>query len=277
MKLEPISPEFVARITDVDLRQLNDAQFSELYSSWLRFGLLIFPGQHFDKEAQVGFARRFGELEFDYAALSNVTRDGSIRGNDDVVKILKGNMDWHCDSTYMPTMAKGAVFSAHVVPQEGGQTGWADMRQAYDALDSDIRRKIQSLRAHHSLQHSQAKLNHQHSENSDYSGYGFHDGETPLRPLVKDHPETGRKSLLIGRHAYGIPGLSESDSTELLRTLVEQATMPEFCYVHTWSEGDVVIWDNRCLLHRAFPWDLSKPRTMYHSRIAGDSVTEAAL
>ena len=97
---------------------------------------------------------------------------------------------------------------------------------------------------------------------SDYSGYGFHDQDPPLRPLVKVHPETGRPSLTIGRHAYGIPGLADDDSTELLDELVEFACQAPRIYHHQWSVGDAVVWDNRCLLHQGCPWDMSQPRIM---------------
>ena len=145
------------------------------------------------------------------AAISNVRSDGTLRpekDNDDVIKVLKGNMGWHHDSTYMPVQAKGAVFSAEEVPTVGGRTGFADMRAAYDALDDGMKKRIEGLTAYHSLHYSQSKLGHvAKKSDGEYSGYGFHDGPVPLRPLVKTHPETGRKSLLVGRHAHNIPGL----------------------------------------------------------------------
>lgn len=275
MNIEPLERSFGARITGINLPQLDDAGFKAVYDVWLQYALLIFPDQFLSRESQVAFARRFGELEFDYAPISNLTRDGELRGDDDVVKILKGNMDWHCDSTYMPVMAKGAVFSAHVVPPAGGETSWADMRAAFDVLPAERQKELENLSAHHSLHHSQGKLGHSHSEDSQYSGYGFHDGEAPLRSLVKQHPETGRKSLLIGRHAYDIPGKSSDDSKLLLQDLVDQACRDNRTYTHQWSKGEVVVWDNRCLLHRANSWDMSVPRVMYHSRIAGDEISEA--
>ena len=128
--------------------------------------------------------------------------------DNDILKVLKGNMGWHCDSTYMPVQAKGAVFTAEIVPNSGGETGWADMRAAYEALDEATRAKVEPLAAYHSLRYSQAKLGHTPKAGSAYSGYGMDEGPVPLRPLVKMHPETGRKSLMIGRHAYGIPGLA---------------------------------------------------------------------
>jgi alpha-ketoglutarate-dependent taurine dioxygenase len=279
MDFKPLDASFGAIVHGVRLTELDDSEFSTLYDAWLEYALLVFPGQHLTNPQQIEFARRFGKLEFDLSAISNVKKNGTLRADDlsdDVVKVLKGNMGWHCDSTYMPVQAKGAVFTAHVVPKTGGQTGWADMRAAYDALDAATREQISDLRAHHSLYHSQAKLGHTPTKKSTYHGYGFNGQEPPLRPLVKTHPETGRKTLAIGRHAYGIPGLDEEKSEVLLQSLVDTACVAPRVYHHTWTAGDAVVWDNRCLMHQARPWDMSEPRVMYHSRIAGDDVTEFA-
>lgn len=184
------------------------------------------------------------------------------------------------NSTYMPVQAKGAVFSAEVVPSVGGRTGWADMRAAYDALDGERRAQVERLSAYHSLHYSQSKLGHAPKEkghDGEYSGYGFHDGPVPLRPLVKTHPETGRKSLLIGRHAHNIPGMDPAASERFLEGLVEFACQPPRIYHHQWTPGDVVVWDNRCLLHQSTPWDMTQPRIMWHSRIAGDPASETAI
>ncbi|HKI74265.1 MAG TPA: TauD/TfdA family dioxygenase [Pseudomonadales bacterium] len=275
----PLPATFGAVVTGIRLADIDDATFSKLYGVWLEYALLIFPGQFLDRDSQVAFARRFGELEFDIAPISNVKKDGSVRADDntdDVIKVLKGNMGWHADSTYMPVQAKGAVFTAHVVPPAGGETGWADMRAAYDALDASMKDTIDNLSAHHSLYYSQSKLGHVPAKGSAYSGYGFHDEDPPLRPLVKTHPETGRRSLLIGRHAYGIPGMDEAGSGKLLSDLVTFACQPPRTWQHQWQPGDAVVWDNRCLLHQARPWDMAEPRVMYHSRIAGDPVAESA-
>jgi alpha-ketoglutarate-dependent taurine dioxygenase len=282
LEIAPLDASFGAVVTGVKLTGLDDATWRELHAAWLRHALLIFPDQHLRRDEQIAFAKRFGPLEFEMAAISNVKADGTLRieaDNDDVMKVLKGNMGWHCDSTYMPVQAKGAVFSAEVVPRSGGRTGFADMRAAYDALDDDLRSKVEALSAYHSLYYSQSKLGHQpkKDKNSDYSGYGFHDGPVPRRPLVKVHPETGRKSLVIGRHAHNIPGMDKAESERLLRELVDFACQPPRIYHHDWTPGDAVVWDNRCLLHQATPWDMSQPRVMWHSRIAGDPVSEAAL
>ena len=281
LDIEPLDASFGAVVAGVKLATLDEATWRGLHEAWLEFALLIFPGQHLSRPEQIAFARRFGPLEFDLASISNVKADGSLRReaeNDDVIKILKGNMGWHADSTYMPVRAKGAVFSAVVTPSSGGQTGWADMRAAYDALDDALRSKVEGLAAHHSLHYSQAKLGLQpKAEASEYSGYGFHDGPTPLRPLVKVHPETGRKSLLIGRHAHDIPGMDGGESERLLDELMDFACRPPRIHHHAWTSGDAVVWDNRCLLHQATAWDMTQPRVMWHSRIAGDPRSEAAL
>jgi alpha-ketoglutarate-dependent taurine dioxygenase len=263
-------------VADVD-----EPTFRALYDAWLEYALLIFPAQHLTHPQQIAFAKRFGPLEFEMAALSNVKSDGTLRreaDNDDMMKVLKGNMGWHHDSTYMPVQAKGAVFSAEIVPTVGGKTGFADMRAAYDALDDGLKRRLEGLSAYHSLHYSQSKLGHQASKaDGQYSGYGFHSGPVPLRPLVKTHPETGRKSLLAGRHAHNIPGLDKAESERLISELVDFACRPPRIYHHDWRPGDAVVWDNRCLMHQATPWDMTQPRVMWHSRIAGDPASESAL
>jgi alpha-ketoglutarate-dependent taurine dioxygenase len=278
-EIRPLDATFGALVTGLKLAALDEATWHELYAAWLEYALLIFPGQHLSRDEQIAFARRFGPLEFEMAALSNVRKDGTLIADpdNDILKVLKGNMGWHCDSTYMPVQAKGAVFTAQVVPTSGGATGWADMRAAFDALDEDLRTKVENLAAYHSLYYSQAKLGHLPRKGSEYNGYGFHDGPVPLRPLVKVHPETGRKSLSIGRHAHNIPDMDPAESERFLQELVDFACRPPRVYYHHWSPGDAVVWDNRCLLHRATPWDMSEPRVMWHSRIAGDPATEAAL
>jgi alpha-ketoglutarate-dependent taurine dioxygenase len=279
--ITPLDATFGAVIIGMKLAELDEAGWRELHAAWLEYALLVFPGQHLTREQQIAFARRFGPLEFEMAAISNVRADGSLRvetDNDDMMKILKGNMGWHADSTYMPVQAKGAVFSAEVVPSIGGRTGFADMRAAYDALDETVKARVETLQARHSLHYSQSKLGHQTKKaDGEYSGYGLHDGPVPLRPLVKVHPDTGRKSLLIGRHAHAIPGMDPGESEHFLQELIDFACQPPRLYHHDWAPGDAVLWDNRCLLHQATPWDMTQKRIMWHSRIAGDPASETSL
>jgi len=279
MQVIPLDATFGATVSGLKLSELDEAGFAEIYNHWLCYSLLVFPGQHLDNEQQVTFAKRFGALEIDLVELSNVKDDGSLRTapDDDRIKILKGNMGWHHDSTYMPVQAKGAVFRADTVPSHGGETGWADMCAAYDALGDAMRNRIEGLSAHHSLTYSQGKAGFKHKDkDSEYNGYGLDQDGAPLRPLVKTHAETGRKTLTIGRHAHAVPGLSQADSEALLTELVDFACQPPRIYHHGWQPGDVVVWDNRCLMHQACPWDMAERRVMFHSRLAGDPEHEFA-
>ncbi len=280
-KLEPLERSFGAVITEINLVNIQDSDFDSLYSDWLKYALLIFPQQHLTNEEQINFAKRFGEMEYDISELSNVKKDGSVRdpNNDDYVKMLKGNIEWHHDSTYMPIQAKGSVFTAHTVPSSGGETGWVDCRASYAALENEMKEKLKNLNAYHSYEYSQKeRYGHKSKEESEFSGYGFDVDPKPLRPLVKIHPETGIKCLTIGRHIYKIPGMEDDEARSLAKELEEfSLSNQEWIYHHNWKKGDAVIWDNRCLMHQACPWNYEEPRIMFHSRIAGDKSSELAL
>ncbi|MGI9644025.1 MAG: TauD/TfdA dioxygenase family protein [Ilumatobacteraceae bacterium] len=280
-EIEAIDAAFGAVVDGVEIRELDDETFRAVHDAWVEHGLLVFPGQHLTRPEQDDFARRFGDLEFEATPLTNIRRDGSLRGDPDdpLVQSLRGNEGWHHDSTYMPVQAKGAVFSAEVVPTIGGDTGFADMRAAYDALDDSTRTAVADLRAHHSRRYSMERAGNDVSPDDAgrYQLYGYDVDEPPLRPLVKVHPDTGRPNLLIGQHAYGIEGLDDEESAALLDRLNADACAPPRTYFHAWTEGDVVLWDNRRLMHCATPHDPGQPRRMWHTRIAGDPATEAAI
>ena len=280
MRVEPLDRSFGAKVYDLTLADLDQIEASEIYELWLKYALLIFPAQNLSNDQQIKFAKNFGALEFDLSPISNVRNDGSIRdaNDDDIVKSLRGNMEWHHDSTYMPIQAKGAVFTAHKVPSKGGETGWADMRAAYDGLSHSMKEKINDLSAYHSYEWSQKeRFGHKDPKVSEFNSYGFDIDPKPLRPLVKTHNETGQKCLTIGRHINKIPGMSDQEAQNLARELEEFACSNEYwVYHHSWEVGDAVIWDNRCLMHQACMWDLSEGRIMYHSRIEGDPISEAA-
>jgi len=277
--LQPCDTTLGAVVRDVDLRRLADDQWRSIEDAFHDHAVLIFPGQKLDPEEQADFAERFGALmhldpegKRRSVPLSNQRPDGTLLDDDEgFTRVLRGNEGWHTDSSYMALAAKASVLSAHVVTSEGGGTEWADMRAAYDALDPATRERIADLAAYHSLYHSQAKLGHQAREGS---LYGFHGDGAPLRPLVKVHPITGRKALYIGRHAYGIPGLPEAESEALLDGLLENACQPPRVLSHRWEVGDLVIWDNRAVLHRARPYPRDEPRVVVHTRVAGDHATE---
>ncbi len=277
----PTDATLGAVVTDVDLEALDDAAWREVHAAFLEHGLLIFPGQGPSEEAQGAFALRFGNIEklspkqnTPTVRFSNQKPDGSlVQPTEEGFRLLKGNEGWHTDSTYMPLAAKAAMLMALVVPPSGGETEFADMRAAYDALDRETQEHLEGLSAYHSLYHSQAKAGFTHR--TDHR-YGFHDKGAPLRPVIKTHPETGRKSIYTGRHAYRIQGMDAAESEALLDKLMADACQPPRTYLHRWEVGDLVVWDNRCLMHRARPYDTRHPRMLRASRIAGEPETELA-
>ena len=280
-QIEPLDKSFGATIHGIDLRRIDDAVFAELHAAWLDYALLIFPGQGITPDEQNTFAQRFGSLEFAASPISNMGKDGTVHheADDDVVKSLRGNEGWHHDSTYMPIQAKGAVFSAEIVPAGGADTGWADMRDAYDALDNTTRDEIAALEAHHSLYYSQGRAGYLPKKKDDgsYGLYGYHDLDFPIRPLVKIHPDTGRANLNIGRHAHDVLGIEPDESEALLdRINAESVSDPKRIHHHRWEVGDSVLWDNRRLMHRGTPFDMTQPRRMWHTRIAGEPESELA-
>lgn len=268
-----------ATITDIDLTNLDDATWRFVEDAFHEYALLVFPGQNLSAEDQVAFSNRFGDIEIlrgnaKAVPITNQKPDGTtFKPDEDRFKSLRGNEGWHLDSTYMPLAAKAGVLSAKVVPSEGGETEIADMRAAYDALDDVMRERISDLSAYHSLYASQAKIGHIVKPGS---GYGYHTKGAPLRPLVKTHPVTGRKALYVGRHAYRIPGMEDADTTALVEELIDFACRPPRVYSHRWTPGDLMIWDNRCAMHRARPYDFSETRIMQATRIAGDPESELA-
>ncbi len=277
----PTDATLGAVVTNVDLADLDDDTWQEIHAAFLEHGLLVFPGQNLDEESQGAFALRFGNIEKlsprqdrPTVKFSNKKADGSIaKTGDEQYKLLKGNEGWHTDSTYMPLAAKAGMLMALVVPPEGGETEFADMRAAYEALDPDMQERLEGLSAYHSLYVSQMRAGFTHA--TDHF-YGFHDKGAPLRPVIKTHPETGRKSIYTGRHAYGIVGLAEEESEALLTKLMAEACQPPRTYKHSWEVGDLVVWDNRCVMHRARPYDTKHARVLRASRIAGEPESELA-
>lgn len=280
-----------ATLTGVRLGDLTDQEFEAIRLAFLEHAVLVFPGQHMTDEVQMGFASRFGELSIRAQPFSNENDDGTLRPpTDPLMQLFRGNEGWHTDSSFQAVSAKASILSARKVPSRGGETEWADMRAAYTALPESERTRLCGLRAHHSLYQSQTgvgqgasgtsdalKLLHsQRTRQDQQPGYSENDGEPPIRELIKIHPETAVPALYIGRHAYNVMGMPEEESAELLAGLVDFACQAPRVLTHRWQPGDAVMWDNRCVLHRARPWDPAEARAMFHTRVAGDPATETA-
>jgi len=281
MTVTPVDATLGAVVTGVDLANISDEAWAPIYAAFLDYGVLVFPGQKLDAQSQGVFALRFGDVEQlspkqqgATVEFTNRKLDGSLAGpQEQAYKLMKGNEGWHTDSTYMPLASKAAMLYALVVPPDGGETEFADMRAAWEVLDKAMQERLEKLSAYHSLYYSQEQIGFVHETDQ---VYGFHDKGAPLRPIIKTHPETGRKSIYTGRHAHDIPGMGKEESKALLGKLMEDACRPPRLYKHTWTPGDLVVWDNRCLMHRARPFDMRLPRVLRASRISGDPRTELA-
>ena len=280
MHITPLPEKvFGATVTGVSLASLTDADFATVHAAFLDHGFLLFPGQFLSDDENVAFGRRFGELEFAAAPMSNQERleDGGLGKVYDIdsqrMRTNVGNEAWHTDSTYKPISSKCAMLSAVVVPEADGETELADLRAGYAALDQPTKDRIAGLSAYHSTQYSQA------NDVGDFPPQdgGIYHGEAYLRPLVKVHPETGVPNLFVGRHAFGIPGLDRAGSRRLIRSLVDFVVSdPARVYTHRWRPGDTLLWDNRAIAHRARPYDYAEPRVLIGTRVAGEPESELA-
>ena len=281
MNITPVKKKpFGAVVTGLELANLNDETFTLIQAAFLKFGFLLFPTQFLSAQENIEFGKRFGELEFGASPMSN--QEKLAEGHYEKIFSIEsqrmrtnvGNETWHTDSTYKPISSKCAMLSAVTVPTEGGETELADMRAGYVALDQAMRDRIENLSAYHSTQYSQANdLGDFPPQDTD----SIYHGEAYLRPLVKVHPETGIKNLFVGRHAFGIPGLTRIESRQLLKELLEfVVSEPSRVFSHKWQPGDTLLWDNRALLHRARSYDYGSARGLTGTRVAGDPKTELA-
>ena len=279
LDITPTDATLGATVSGVRLDALDDKTFAAIEAAWHAHAVLVFPGQNLSEEAQVAFSERFGPLERIVIKiharhhpaiihLSNVRKDGTLWPADsEAGLLLKGNNDWHTDSSFKRIPAKGSALTARIVPETGGDTAFADMRAAYDALDPAMREWLADKIAVHSYAYSQARV-------GGMAGISEDEWEAlpPVeQPVIRTHPATGRRNLYIGRHASHIVGEDERESRRLLERLCEDACRPPRVFVHRWSVGDLVLWDNRCVLHRGLGHPADQPRHMVRTTIAGDS------
>ena len=278
-KVTPTGATLGAVVSNVRLNALDDAAFAVIEAAWHAHGVLIFPGQHLSEEEQVAFSRRFGPLERSLTKthtqhdpaiihLSNVKKDGSLwEAKSDTGRLLQGNNYWHTDSSYKRIPAKASLLAAKIVPKTGGETAFADMRAAYDALDPAMQAWLAGKIAVHSYAYSQGKVGGTGAITEDEW-----DALPPVeQPVIRTHPATGRRNLYIGRHASHIVGEDPGESRQLLERLCADACQAPRIHIHKWEVGDLVIWDNRCVLHRGLGHPPDQPRRMVRTTVAGDS------
>jgi alpha-ketoglutarate-dependent 2,4-dichlorophenoxyacetate dioxygenase len=263
----PVTANFAAEIGDVNLsRPLDSADVASIKQAFWDYAVLIFPGQELSEEQHLDFARHFGPLETSIAALnpdaklrlsnkladvSNLNSQNEIWGEKSRVRMLQlANRLWHTDSSFKYRPARASLLYALAIPPVGGLTEFADLRAAYDALSDDLKRRLEGLVAEHALAFSRARI-------------GFTDfteaerNKLPPVPQVmaRTLPENGRKSLYIASHAGRIVGMPEAEGRALIEQLIAHATQRQFVYTHRWRVHDLVMWDDRCTMHRGTEFD----------------------
>jgi alpha-ketoglutarate-dependent 2,4-dichlorophenoxyacetate dioxygenase len=286
MSFEQVGPTLAARVTGVDLTQpLDTTQVAALEAAIDRYAVLVFPAQQITDEQQMAFSLNFGPLEETgggsitkkdelrlnpkMADVSNLDKHGKPLARDDRRRMFNlGNQLWHSDSSFRATPAKYSILSGRIVQTAGGNTEFADMRAAYDALDDKTRAEVEDLVCEHSLIYSRGLLGFDELTAEERAMF------KPVRQrLVRTHPKTGRKSLYLSSHAGTIIGWPMPEARSFLRDLMELGTQPGFVHVHRWQPFDLVLWDNRQTMHRVRRFDANQVRDMRRTTVAGDGPT----
>lgn len=281
MEIRPIGGCFAAEVLDVQLATVGDDAFEAIEQAFYDHSVLVFHDQQLNEEEHAAFSRRFGDLEMTMVNdpsggggpvnhISNVDEHDRLIPMDDARMVYNsGNALWHTDSSYKPVPAKASLLFADDVPPSGGETEFACMRAAYETLSDEERDAIENLVVEHDIAFSRATID------PNMLSDAFRKEVPPqLQALVRVIPETGRKTFYAGAHAARVAGWPEKRSRALIDKLNALATKPEFVYQHKWAVNDLVMWDNRCCLHRGRAWDGSKfRRVMRRTTIAGDGPT----
>jgi len=279
IEVKQIHPLFVGEVSGVDLsKPLDAAGYDAIEKAIDRYAVLVFHDQKIDDEQQLGFSEGFGTL----ATTSTVLRPGyksrldprmsDISNLDINNKVMErdnrrrmqalANRFWHTDNAFRQVSAKYSLLSARVIPSEGGETEFADMRAAYDALPEKTKSLLEGKVAVHSIIHSRRMIGF-----DDYSTEERNGLPDARHPLVKTHPATGRKALYVASYAHEIEGMPTPEARMLLHDLTEHATQRQFVYTHRWTVGDLVMWDNRCTMHRAREYDMSLVRDLHRTTV----------
>lgn len=272
----PTRPDFVADISGVDLAQpLQPADRDAIEDAINRYAVVVFHGQKLDDDQQIAFARHFGPIHSsaqrarhtgvkhrlesnEIADISNLDGDSKVFEQSSKRRLdWLANRLWHTDASFRAVPGALSMLYAHVVPDEGGETEFADMRAAYDALPVATKKQLEGLVAEHSIWHSRGQL-----AVTQYTPEELASLPPVPQRVVRTHPGSHRKTLYIASHASHIIGMPIADGRLMLMDLMEHATQPRFTHAHIWKQGDLVIWDNRCTMHRARPFDTTKVRDL---------------
>jgi taurine dioxygenase len=274
----PAAPSFAAEVRGVDLRRVDGAAFALIARAWVDHQVLLFRDQHLSDRELIAFSRRFGDLDHapvqengrrfvagmpEVYVVSNVIENGVAIGS-----LGAGEAVWHTDMSYLPSPPKASMLYALEVPPSGGDTSFCDMYAAFETLPDRLRALVMGLRVKH---------------DGTYNSGGYvRQGVTPtddprqapgtLHPLVCTHPDSGRRMLYLGRRRMAwIEGLDLPESEALLDEIWAHATRPDLCWTHHWRVGDLVLWDNRCTMHRRDPFDPALRRILHRTLVMGEA------
>jgi len=272
----PVTPSFFAEISGIDLaRPLHPADRDAIVAAINRYAVVVFRGQVLSDAQQIDFSAHFGPIHSpgqrarhtdikhrlertELADISNLDGDGKVLEANAKRRLdWLANRLWHTDASFRAIPGALSLLYAHVIPDEGGDTEFADLRAAYDALPDSTRKRLEGLIAIHSIWHSRGQL-----DVTQYTPEEIASLPPVPQRLVRTHPGSGRKTLYLAAHASHIEGLPVPDGRLLLMDLTEHATQRRFVHAHRWRQGDLVIWDNRCTMHRARPFDTTKVRDL---------------
>ena len=274
----PLHPALGARVRGVDLtRAVPPEVFAEIEAAFNRHGILVFPQQPVGDEQQLAFSRLFGPLEVnpnyagakmrlrpDVADISNLDPEGRVLARDDTRNLFNlGNQLWHTDSSFKRVPAKCSLLSAREIPSSGGETEFADLRAAWDALPETRKRALDGLVVEHSIFRSRSQIGF-----ADFNDEIYRQLPPVPQALVRHHPASGRTSLYLASHASHIPGWPVEKGRALIEEMVAFATQPQFVYQHRWTVGDLVMWDNRCTMHRGRPYDDTQRRVLHRTTVS---------
>lgn len=278
------SKQFVAEIGDIDLsRPLGHEDLAAVREAFKTYAVLVFPCQELTVQQHIDFGKNFGALETtvqksfrernlrvreEIADIGNVDPEGKVWDASSWRRLFEmGNRLWHTDSSFKAPTAYASLLYAHTVAPLGGHTQYADMRGAYDALPEAMKQRLEGLLAEHSLVYSRAKLGF-----TDFNEQERRDFTPVVRPLVRTLADSGRRSLYLASHIGKIRGMADADALALVAELVAHATQPQFVYTHRWRVGDLVMWDNRCTMHRGTEFEDTRWKRDMHRVTTSDRI-----
>jgi len=278
IEVTPLHPTLGAKVRGVDLTQrVTPEVFAEIDAAFNHYGILVFPEQPVTDEQQLSFSQLFGPIEVnpnyagakmrlrpDVADISNLDAEGRVLARDDRRNLFNlGNQLWHTDSSFKHVPAKCSLLSAREIPMEGGETEFADLRAAWDAVPERKKHDLEGLVVEHGIFRSRSQIGF-----VDFNDEIFKELPPVRQALVRHHPASGRTSLYLASHASHIIGLPVEEGRALIEELIAFATQMQFVHRHRWTVGDLVMWDNRCTMHRGRPYDDTQRRVLHRTTVS---------